>query len=597
MALKLVELPTEMLEHIFIHVDPQSLLAVSQTSHFLKNLTRGSPLIWRHFCKIHYRTWAAHHDIANKFAGPLSAVDWRSLYIRRVQVEREALHLLDCVLQSPTNRNRHINELADFGFDVKETLLKEIACADDTEDVLARRYYAKAILERIQRDMSIRVWRDLHNGNDVAIEHALGAYDVFTRIGPDVDFDTITSDVNNLALTLLDQNPGFPRWSTRRKASLVVSFLHEQGFRGVSDTSYHALRNNFIGFALHNPAHESLPLISVGIFCALARRLGLDARPCGFVFHVYCIVYAPKNYSLDGDYKPTSSDERQAMYLDPFRSSDEVEMLDLERVLRDMGIPAREYETFLAHTTAREMVLRTARNIMNSVQTIRQSNVGANGINSTWVNAYPDIDVSFYASIWSMIMLGPREEESGGLSNISTRRRQYLPYLLDHLRSHHPWDVSLLRRYVVPFFTNEQERYRLDNFCAAMQRLDARPATPKRRCGNARRVKYKVGQIFKHKRYHYEGIITGWDVECDAGEEWIQNMGVDRLDGGRTQSFYHVLVSDKSLRYVAEENIAMVPEWHEPTDAILTLAGRHFKRWDGELRRFISNIKEEYPDD
>ena len=54
-------------------------------------------------------------------------------------------------------------------------------------------------------------------------------------------------------------------------------------------------------------------------------------------------------------------------------------------------------------------------------------------------------------------------------------------------------------------------------------------------------VGFKVGMLFKHKRYHYEGVITGWDTSCDAGEDWIQSMGVDRLANGRMQSFYHVL--------------------------------------------------------
>jgi F-box protein 21 len=47
--------------------------------------------------------------------------------------------------------------------------------------------------------------------------------------------------------------------------------------------------------------------------------------------------------------------------------------------------------------------------------------------------------------------------------------------------------------------------------------------------------------LFQHKRYSYEGVVTGWDVSCDAGEDWIQNMGVDRLSSGRHQAFYHVL--------------------------------------------------------
>lgn len=30
---------------------------------------------------------------------------------------------------------------------------------------------------------------------------------------------------------------------------------------------------------------------------------------------------------------------------------------------------------------------------------------------------------------------------------------------------------------------------------------------------------------------------------------------------------------------------------------MLRLAGRHFKRWDADRNRFVSNVRDEYPDD
>jgi F-box protein 21 len=63
----------------------------------------------------------------------------------------------------------------------------------------------------------------------------------------------------------------------------------------------------------------------------------------------------------------------------------------------------------------------------------------------------------------------------------------------------------------------------------------------------------------------------------------------------------HMLISssvcDKSVRYVAEENIEPVSLDTEPSEAILRLAGRHFKRWDGDAHLFVSNMRDEYPDD
>ncbi|CAO2656462.1 Nn.00g052650.m01.CDS01 [Neocucurbitaria sp. VM-36] len=591
------DLPTEILEAIFLHLDPHSLISVSLTSKLLKQLTTDAPLIWRHICRTRFKTWDSRHNIAAKYAGPLSDVDWRALFISKITVEKQTRELLDHIVATQHERIRCINEIADFGYDAKETLLRECACPDDAEDVLARRYYANAVLERIHREIAINVWKDMLDGEQVPIERALGAYDVFARVGEDVDNDVVSEDIDHLAAGVLEEYPDFGDLSPRMKASTLASYLRDHDFKGVPDTSYRALRNSFIGLVLRSPTHESLPLISVAIYCAVARRLGLDARPCGFLFHVYTLVYAPKNYNLDGEYKPTNSPELDYMYLDPFRSSSEVRQGDLQRVLRDMGVPTVEYATFLSYTNSREMVLRTARNIMNSVQTIRQTEAGVRGIQASWFNAYPDMDNAFYATIWAMLLLGPSDDAPSSLSTTTTRRRQYLPYLLEHFQTHFPWDVTLLSRYVIPMFYNQPEGRRLLQFVQSMHQVDAMRKPVLHRTERTANVNFKVGQLFQHKRYSYEGVITGWDVACDAGEEWIQNMGVDRLPNGRNQAFYHVLVCDKSVRYVAEENIQPVDPGTRPSDAILRLAGRHFKRWDDAQHRFVSNVRDEFPDD
>jgi F-box protein 21 len=55
-------------------------------------------------------------------------------------------------------------------------------------------------------------------------------------------------------------------------------------------------------------------------------------------------------------------------------------------------------------------------------------------------------------------------------------------------------------------------------------------------------------------------------------------------------------VDDSSIRYVAEDNIEIM-EPHGIPDGLMDLAGRFFKRWDVVSQRFVSNIKDEYPDD
>ena len=52
---------------------------------------------------------------------------------------------------------------------------------------------------------------------------------------------------------------------------------------------------------------------------------------------------------------------------------------------------------------------------------------------------------------------------------------------------------------------------------------------------------------------------------------------------------------DKSVRYVAEENVNVLFE--RPCEPLVELAGRYFKRWDEFGSVFVSNIRDEYPDD
>ncbi len=536
-------LPTEILEAIFLHLDPPSFVAVSQTNKLINSLTADAPVIWRHYCQTSFTTWDSRHHIADQFAGPLSDVDWRALYVSRLGIEKRTIFLLQRVVAAQHERIQSINEIADFGYDAKETLLRECACPDDVEDVLARRYYAKAALERIQREIAINVWKDLLNGKHIAIETALGAYDMFTRVGEDVHIDVVARDIDRLAKGVLADYPDFRSQSTRSMASTLALYLREHGFTGVSDASYLALSNSFIGLVLRSPTHESLPLISVAIYCAVAQRLGLDARPCGFRYHVYALVYAPKDYNLDGKYKPTNSAHLDFMYLDPFRSSTEVYKVDLHRVLREMGIPTIDHASYLSDASTREMVLRTAKNIMNSVQTIRQAEAGLRGTRTSWLHTNPDMDNAFYATIWAMLVLDPFDDprSANALVNPINRRQQFLPYLLEHFQTHFPWDVSLLSRYVIPMFRDQPAGHRLSRFVQSMNRDDKIRKRVQRRGEHTKNVRFKVGQLFQHKRYYYEGVVTGWDVTCDAGEAWIHNMGVDHLPGGRNQAFYHVL--------------------------------------------------------
>lgn len=55
---------------------------------------------------------------------------------------------------------------------------------------------------------------------------------------------------------------------------------------------------------------------------------------------------------------------------------------------------------------------------------------------------------------------------------------------------------------------------------------------------------------------------------------------------------------DNSVRYVAEENIKIItPSFEALPLALINNAGKYFRRWDEDSRTFISNVRDEYPND
>jgi len=71
-------------------------------------------------------------------------------------------------------------------------------------------------------------------------------------------------------------------------------------------------------------------------------------------------------------------------------------------------------------------------------------------------------------------------------------------------------------------------------------------------------VEYYVGQVFRHKKYDYYGVIVGWDRECVAPERWKKDNLGSRWQKMQKQPFYSVLTNKGDSRYVAQENIQLV---------------------------------------
>jgi F-box protein 21 len=340
----------------------------------------------------------------------------------------------------------------------------------------------------------------------------------------------ISDMLNAIAENISRETPTILESTPRQKALIIASYLLSNNYTGIqTGREYHSLEHSFLGLALRDPDHNSLPLISAAIFCYVAQRFGLNAQPCGFPFHVHAIILPAAGFDMDGNTWTNDDEGAPPMYMDPFRYKNEIPVANLQHQLNLFGAATAEYASYLGQSPISNIVMRCGRNIWNSLQ--NQQHAGT-------VPDTLDIDSVRYAGIWSLMLSTPQV----WLLQI----RRYLPWFMELFFKEFPWDISLVEQYILTMFQGSAEYENVAEGLRVTRTVDEMPKQVRRREAEHKNVRYHVGEVFRHRRYNYQAIITGWDSECGAGEEWMRRMNVDQLQAGRKQSFYHALLVNLS---------------------------------------------------
>ncbi|KFY03431.1 hypothetical protein O988_01484 [Pseudogymnoascus sp. VKM F-3808] len=596
------DLPDEVLDQVLYYLSAEQ--TISNVCRASKRFARlcEEPLLWRYYCRTEFTYWDAKHRIKQKFGGDVSDVEWKKLYIYRKHIDTRTSELLESILSEQIGRIDKTKDISEFGYDAKDTLLRNCQAEADADDVLARRFYSNAVLDHIHRAKALDEWHRLSKGDDISLERALGCFDMFVLHDRNGDLCEISDMLDRLARKLRATHVDFHNLSQRRKALVAARFLKDNDLTGMaSELQYRDLQNNFIGIALQDENHPSLPLISSAIYCALARRLGLDAGCCDFPNHVHAVVSPNNGETLDGPIHKASSLPPEPMYLDPYRSDREVPVEYLKTQLVAWGVQVDDFPRFLSQMSTRRIALRTSKSILTTIHEFRGLGNGGNETNNTghpsinlYGNPFADMDNAFYSALWANFILASIPGHAVSIDQV-----QFIPILLERFENLYHMDGVFLEKYICssPSLLARTDQARLIEAIRVVRASDIMPKQVRRRDrqmphGN---IQYEVGQVFRHKRYGYMAVITGWDVECTMNSRWMEQNNIGALHKGQHQSFYHALVEDTSIRYVAEENVEVI----EPDNPIslMSLAGRFFKRWDGSRHRFVSNIRDEYPDD
>ncbi|KAH6891009.1 Transglutaminase-like superfamily-domain-containing protein [Thelonectria olida] len=622
--MSLDQIPDEIVHHLLYYVSPEDNLAnVQLLSRRLRHIA-SEPLLWRYYCQHGFKFWNPEHNLPGKLKERASEVDWKGLFLLRKRRNEEISGLFDHVLATKVNRVRRTEQIAQLGYDAKDFLLEQCQADDSVEDVLARRYHGNSILDSLHRSLAIEQWHQIlavgttAGGKfpEFALERTLGAFDLFVLHDQPGDLDDIGRMLDERATEFLSSTPGVNDMTTRHKALALTQWLRRNNLTGLKqpEKSYRNLRNCFIGQALRHEDHDSIPIISSAIFCCIATRLGLRAHCCSFPTHVHAVVLPNDGETLDGLPVSHEAPHQELMYLDPYGSDDEVSLASLQATLAQFGWQTNT-ELFLAPASPVSVAMRTARNIKASfarAEAREQDDIEI----SQLMSGHPALNMgaALYASLWAILLMTPVNVFEWDES---------LEMFLRHFAKNWHEDAWIVQKYLVPLsdqFAPLRERLARHGLrgwddpreiLGLVRELDeSNPPSFRRAASEGHPVSYKIGQVFRHRRYRWIGVINGWTdqgarrlpmphtVAIDETLDDSSDTDLPSLVRPRNQNFYTCLRTTGIERHVvAEDNIVLLHNPSEVPEDIFALAGKFFKRFDPDTCTFVSNLSEEFPDD
>jgi F-box protein 21 len=304
----------------------------------------------------------------------------------------------------------------------------------------------------------------------------------------------------------------------RQKALELNAWLRSKNLTGLRnpEKNYRNMRNNYLGQALRDPEHQSLPIISSAIYCCVGTRLGISAMPCALPGHVYVVVTAEAGWSLDQLLTTSppnqARDAKERMYLDPFNLDDEVPVESLRSRLIMAGLQLTA-NWLLSPAPAQTIAVRAAQNMRYSTAMGRELLHDQNyqvydEFSRLMTGSLPkDLAASAYSACWAQVLLN---------GSIGFGTDMNLTQLLHGFGADFVEDAWLVEKYLCPFaeqfYSARQDNEIRDDprrFVYSVRQFDAAQPTVVRRRPNSV-AKFKVGQVICHKRYRYIGIISGW---------------------------------------------------------------------------------------
>ncbi|KAL5015855.1 hypothetical protein ScPMuIL_005444 [Solemya velum] len=331
--------------------------------------------------------------------------------------------------------------------------------------------------------------------------------------------------------------------------------FRQLGFSG-NTSNYYDENNSFIDKVIQN--RTGIPISMCIVYSSVARRLGLSCQPINF----------PSHFLLRWKERPLASPDQQYTYIDAFNGG---KFLSQQACPSILSVPV-SMETYQPVPPIK-VFERMARNL---VEIGRQQGHA------------DDCLLCLRNALELYVAVSPDDVDIHLLHvRVNLHLNINLLDVIDSLQQIADLDQS--RMGIVAYLMQAAHKQLQDN----KTRMVKKKIEAKLRKDN-KDVKFSIGTIMKHKRYHYTCVIYGWDVTCMASDEWIEQMGVNDLADQQFQPFYNVLVDDGTNRYAAQENMMFTSD---PKAISHAEVGRYFTNYTGYC--YIPNKEkcQEYPDD
>ncbi|GAA5851559.1 hypothetical protein JCM8547_001133 [Rhodosporidiobolus lusitaniae] len=596
-----IVLPPELILHVLQHVDGpctvSTLLAVATSASSLRSLLLSSTALWQ---PILHEQYEKHRPTCPSLVSAVQAEandDGLALPFRilrhRALKDRRALQVVHDI-QHPLHRLPLVDELRDsLGADVVAGLSRgeeKLTEEKDPENWLCSRWWSGELRTLLLRSEAVKVWQGIVRSDERGeeteedFEKGLNAFAAFRGLDPQL----LPHERYNVDLhPRLFESLSPPLYDGARRlewiGAQVVDYMSSLGLKAAPDGAFHDLDNHYVELCWSRALADdesggdggSLPMTLVAIFCSLVRRLPLVkaekilVKPIGFPGQ----VLAGLSYEGSGEWT----------YISVFSGGTVMRQEAMRSMLQAMG--QAPMEEFFQPASAREMCLRVGRNIIASV---RQGERHRGEPIS-----HEDATASLFSVAFALTILSPTSANGGGGGG-GLNVAEYIEWLVALSQGQYSLDVRVVEEIVERAQgVSRERRERVRELCEAIREEDR---TEKEKKWVNGEIKWRIGHV-------YTAVIRGWDYKCEASEQWIRQMQVDRLPFGRHQPFYHVLVKDGSSRYVASENITDTRIGEEDVLSLVNnpALGRYFRkrerREDGRWAFVPSReTEEEYPD-